>query len=188
MLHPRRLRFTLEDYFDLEQHSSVKHEYCSGEIFAMAGASLAHNHICGNLFAILRSALRGRGCNAFGSDLRIATPGGLYTYPDISVICGEVRLTEDRLESAQNPIVLVEVASEATREYDRGEKFAMYRTIPELREYVLIEQSQVAVECWRRAPDGSWASDTIADLEANLEMRSIDLAVACREIYREVFA
>lgn len=98
--------FTLADYLDIEEHSQIKHEYCNGEIFAMAGASLQHNHITSNVHAHLRRALRGTGCNAFGSDLRIATPGGLYTYPDVSVIYGKVELTVDRLGSATNPVVL----------------------------------------------------------------------------------
>lgn len=187
MLHQPQRHFTLAEYFDVEELSSIKHEYCNGEIFAMAGASLQHNHISSNVHAHLRTALRGTGCNAFGSDLRIATPGGLYTYPDVSVVCGKVELTVDRLESATNPVVLVEVLSEATRDYDRGEKFSLYKTIPTLREYVLIEQNQVSVECARKQPDGSWITETCRDIEATFEWASLSTVMSCRDVYREVF-
>jgi Uma2 family endonuclease len=135
-----RRHYALDDYFMVEQESVTKHEFLGGEITAMAGASLAHNHITSNIHARLRTALRGSGCSAFTSDLRVATPGGLYTYPDVSVICGPVALVAGRPDTATNPTLLVEVLSEATRDYDRGEKFALYKAIPSLTEYVLVEQ------------------------------------------------
>lgn len=179
--------FTLADYLDIEEHSQIKHEYCNGEIFAMAGASLQHNHITSNVHAHLRMALRGTGSNAFGSDLRVATPGGLYTYPDVSVICGKVELTADRLESATNPVVVVEVLSEATRDYDRGEKFSLYQGIPTLREYVLIEQGQVLIECFRKQPDGSWIPGMYRELDMSVDLLSISASIRAADAYREVF-
>jgi len=188
MLHRPQRHFTIAEYFDIEELSPIKHEYCNGEIFAMAGASLQHNHISSNVHAHLRTALRGTGCNAFGSDLRISTPGGLYTYPDVSVICGKVELTADRLESATNPVVLVEVLSDSTRDYDRGEKFTLYQAIATLREYVLIEQSRVLVECFRKQPDGAWVAEAYGDLDAVVKLASVSTSIVCRDVYREVFS
>jgi Uma2 family endonuclease len=125
-----RRHYSLDDYFMVELESLTKHEFYDGDIFAIAGASLSHNHITSNLHALLRAALRGTGCYAFTSDLRIATPGGLYTYPDVSVICGTVELVPGRPDTATNPVLLIEVLSEATRDYDQ---------IPILKEYLVVE-------------------------------------------------
>jgi Uma2 family endonuclease len=117
----------------------------------------ARIHISGNVLTLLRTALRGTTCNAFGSDLRISSPGGLFTYPDVSVICGQVEIVPDRPDTATNPVVLFEILSDATRGYDRGEKFELYKTIPSLREYVIIEQREVLVEQFRRSEAGLWS-------------------------------
>src|SRR5439155_22791024 len=113
-----------------------------GQIFAMAGASLQHNRITANLLSFIGPALRDRGCGDSGSDFREQAPGGLFTYPDLSAVCGEPLLIHGRPDTLTNPIVLVEVLSDATREYDRGQKFTLYKEIPALREYVLVEQDQ----------------------------------------------
>jgi len=114
--------YTVDDYFTVEEMSEVKHEYWDGEIFAMAGASVAHNAIAANVLTEFRSDLRSTPCGVYGSDLRVQTPSGLYTYPDVSVICGAAQLVPDRSDTATNPVILVEVLSEATEEYDRGDK------------------------------------------------------------------
>jgi Uma2 family endonuclease len=183
---PQR-HYSLDDYFAIETDSPIKHEYYRGEVFAMAGASVAHNHITANLLALLRNGLRGGACNAFGSDLRVCTPSGLYTYPDVVVICGPVALVEERPDTAVNPTVLVEVLSDATCDYDRGEKFTLYKTIPTFKEYVLIEQSQVLVEHHQRGQRGAWRSRTHKRLDAGLRLSSVHLELALNEIYREVF-
>ena len=183
---PQR-HYSLNDYFAIETDSPIKHEYYRGEVFAMAGASVAHNHIAANVLTLLRTGLRGGTCNAFGSDLRVCTPSGLYTYPDVMVICGAVALVEDRPDTAINPTVLVEVLSDATRDYDRGEKFTLYRTIPTFKEYLLIEQSQVLVEHHRRGQRGAWRSRTYKRLYAGIPLASVGLDLALSEIYREVF-
>lgn len=186
MSQPQR-HYTLDDYFAVEETSLVKHEYLNGEIFAMAGASLAHNDIAANVLTLLRSALRETGCRAFGSDLRVATYGGLYTYPDVSVICGKPLLVTGRPDTATNPVLLVEVLSDATRDYDRGDKLAAYRVIPSLREVLLIDQAAVAIERWRRVDDGAWTSDAATALDTVLELTAVSVALALRDVYREVF-
>src|SRR5216117_3333009 len=108
--------YSIDDYFKVEEMSAVKHEYYDGEIFAMAGASLQHNEIAANVLAELRARLRDSDCGAYGSDLRIQTTGGLYTYSDISVICGRAQLVLERSDTVVNPVILVEVLSEATEE------------------------------------------------------------------------
>src|SRR5205085_5629094 len=139
--------YNVEEYFAIEESSAIRHEFYGGEIFAMAGASLRHNRLVGNVYATLRTRLEGSPCEAFSHDLRVRTPGGLYTYPDVLVICGGIELsTDDRLDTVLNPTMLVEVLSDSTRDYDRGGKFALYRELPSLREYLLIEQTTVLVE------------------------------------------
>jgi Uma2 family endonuclease len=186
MSQPQR-HYTLDDYFAVEETSLVKHEYCDGQIFAMAGASLDHNHIAANVLMLLRTALRDTGCSAFGSDLRIATYSGLYTYPDVSVICGRPLLVTGRPDTAQNPVLLVEVLSDATRDYDRGDKLAAYRIIPSLREVLLVDQSTVAVESWRRQDESSWISSSATGLSETLTLTSVPVELPLQEIYRKVF-
>lgn len=183
---PQR-HYSLDDYFAAEESSPLKHEYYRGEIFAMAGASVAHNDISANVLSTLRIGLRGQGCRAFGSDLRIKTPGGLYAYPDVSVICGRIRLVAGRPDTATNPSILVEVLSDATRDYDRGEKFALYKAIPTLREYVLIEQAEVSVEHFVRKRGTRWSSRALTGLRSAVSFASVDLELRLADIYREVF-
>ena len=155
MARPQR-RYTRDDYFTIEAMSEIKHEFHKGEIFAMAGASAAHNEITANVLSRLRIALRRHRCRAYGSDLRVETPSGLLTYPDVSVFCGPLTFVRGRDDTVTNPILLVEVLSDATRDYDRGGKFALYKSIPTLQEYLVIEQSAVRVEQWVRSQSVRW--------------------------------
>jgi Uma2 family endonuclease len=183
---PQR-HYSLDDYFAIEADSPLKHEYYRGEVFAMAGASIAHNHVAANVLILTRTGLRGSGCSAFGSDLRVCTPSGLYTYPDGVIICDDVSLVESRPDTARNPVVLVEVVSDATRDYDRGEKFALYKTIPTFKEYLLIEQAQILVEHHQRGQRGAWRSRNYKRLDTAVGLSSVPLKLPLREIYREVF-
>jgi Uma2 family endonuclease len=186
MALPER-RYSLDDYFLVELSSPLKHEYLRGEIFAMSGASSAHNEITANVLTLLRTALRGGPCRAYASDLRVATPSGLFTYPDLAVVCGPVELIPERPDTATNPALLIEVLSHATRTYDRGQKFAAYKTLPSLKEYVLVEQDRVEVEHWHRRR-ASWTSRTVTRLSATLALPTIGIRVPLREIYRDVAA
>lgn len=184
MSQPQR-RYSLPDYFAIEMMSPVRHEFYCGEIFAMASASVEHNMITVNVLTTLQVALRRTRCNVFGSDLRIATPGGLYTYPDVSVICGKVVLVTGAPDTATNPVVLIEVLSDATRDYDRGEKFELYKTIPTLRECVLIDQQHIVVDHFRRRRD-SWIESSAAALSSKVSLRSLKVDLSVREVYRGV--
>lgn len=179
-----RRRYSLDDYFMVELESVTRHEFLGGEIFAMAGASLAHNHITSNVHALLRTRLRRGGCSAFTSDLRIATPGGLYTYPDVSVFCGAVELVAGRPDTATNPVLLVEVLSDATRDYDRGEKFELYKKIPSLTEYLTIEQEAVRIEHWHRGRRGGWTATVHTRRNALVRLNTGPVALSLADIYR----
>lgn len=180
-------RYSLDEYFAVEETSQVKNEYYDGQIFAMAGASLAHNDIAANLLSSIRPELLSHGCRAFGSDLRVQTPAGLFTYPDISVVCAEPLLIQGRPDTLTNPILLIEVLSDATREYDRGQKFALYQEIPALREYVLVEQAEPLIDTFHLA-ESRWVPRHYQGLEGDIVFESIHLTLSLKEIYRSVFA
>ena len=148
-------RWTAEEYLTLERASPDRHEFFDGEIFAMAGASFAHNLIVSNAIFALTRALGGR-CLVLPSDLRIFIPAtGLYTYADVSVICGKPEFTDQQSDTVQNPVALVEVLSPSTENYDRGKKFENARTIAHLSDYILVAQDRVLVEHYRRQ-EGGW--------------------------------
>ena len=180
--------YSLDDYFAVELHSPIKHEFYNGEIFAMAGASVAHNHITANVLGALRTALRGTPCSAFGSDLRLMTPAGLFTYPDAMVICGQIGLTRDRPDTVTNPVLLVEVLSDATRDYDQGEKFTLYKSIPTLRDYLLIEQDRVLIEHHTLGPEGVWTPAGITQLDALIDIASIPVTLPVGDVYDRVLS
>jgi len=146
-------RYSPQEYLALERVATHKSEYYRGEIFAMAGASILHNLIVGNLIACLHNALSGSGCRVYPRDLRVATPDGLYTYPDVTVMCGEHTFDDHGRDTLTNPQILIEVLSESTEAYDRGKKFELYRSLPSLRNYILVEQTSALVYCYHRQND-----------------------------------
>jgi Uma2 family endonuclease len=132
---------SVEEYLEFERASETKHEYYGGEVLAMAGASYDHNTIVGNIFATLHAQLRGKPCRVNFSDIRVPIPdSGLFTYPDLTVVCGPPQFRDERRDSLLNPKVIIEVLSPSTESHDRGKKFQHYRTIASLDEYVLIAQ------------------------------------------------
>ncbi|MCY7356026.1 MAG: Uma2 family endonuclease [Rudanella sp.] len=138
---------TVEEYLVLEEASEIKHEYMDGRIIAMAGCTLEHGSVGGNVYAELRNTLRKKPCKTYNSDTAIAISYGKYTYPDVSGVCGKTEVYPKNPRAPKNPLLLVEVVSSSTGNYDRGERFALYRQIPTFQEYVLMEQDkpQVAV-------------------------------------------
>jgi len=179
--------YSRDDYYRIEVSSPLHHEFYAGEIFAMAGGSLAHNHISANVLARLRSSLAAGPCSAFGSDLRLSTPAGLLTYPDVMVICGAIELVPGRDDEVLNPVLLVEVLSDATRRYDRGEKFEFYKSIPTFREYLLIEPKSLHVEHHSRDESGAWSSETYTAIAQEAALHSVPVVLPVDEIYRRVF-
>ena len=180
-------RMTYAQYLELERTSEVKHEYLRGEIFAMAGGSPEHARLAANVIGDLRAALRGRPCAVFTSDARVRIEvTDRATYPDVTVVCGRLEHAPDDPDSITNPVVIVEVLSDATEADDRGEKFAHYRRLASLQEYLLVSQRARRLEVYRRRDD-RWVLDE-AGAGETLHLDSIDVALAVDEIYRDPLA
>ncbi|MBC7553681.1 MAG: Uma2 family endonuclease, partial [Taibaiella sp.] len=141
--------FTVAEYLEMEQAAEEKHEYYKGEIFAMSGPKYQHVLVATNTLAALQQKLRGKPCRPLSSDMRIYIPkNSLFTYPDISVVCGEPEFLNNDEWNLLNPVVIIEVLSPSTKSYDRGDKFKLYRDIPTLKEYILIEPETVGIEAF----------------------------------------
>ena len=183
---PKKI-WTAEEYLAWERLQLEKHEFHGGELFDMAGASFEHNQIVVNVVAELRALVREKPCRVCASDLRVKVPAtGLYTYPDASVVCGRPVFEDDKLDTLLNPMLLVEVLSDSTEDYDRGTKFTNYRTIPSLRDYVLVSANEILVEYHTRKEDGSWVLREFR-AGARFRLESIDGEVAVDELYLKVF-
>ena len=173
-----------EEYLVVERAALEKHEYYQGKIFAMSGASVEHNLIFSNLFVDIGSKLKGKTCRPFGSDMRIHIPKNtLYTYPDISIICGERNLTDEQFDTVTNPSVIIELLSKSTRNYDKGEKFTLYRDIDSLREYILVDTEKIHVEKHIRNADDSWQLTDYKLLENSVMLSSVNLILLLKDIY-----
>ena len=181
-------RYTAEEYLALERVSETRHEFYRGEIFAMAGATEAHNLIADNVTFALRERLREKGCRAYSSDMRVQVkPNGLYTYPDVAAACPPIEFLDDTRDTLLNPQVIVEVLSKKTEKYDRGKKFDLYRELPALKHYVLISQAEARVDSYVRQADGvAWLMVPSAGLEATLDFPTIECRLPLAEIYRDV--
>lgn len=157
MAEPAVRRRTYQDYLDIEERALEKHEFIDGEILAMAGGTVAHADLSAQVIVALGLLVRGKGCRALSSDLRVHVPQtGLTTYADATVVCGPFLRAEHDRNAVSNPTVLVEVLSPKTEAYDRGEKFGHYRQLSTLRDYVLVSTRQILVEVYHRTDDGSW--------------------------------
>lgn len=178
--------YTIQEYLAREKAATTKSEFYRGQIFPMSGASIPHNVIVGNIFGRLYGKLDGSGCNAFGSDQRIRVPANtLDTYPDVSIICGELeRDLEDR-NAIVNPRVIFEVLSPSTESYNRGKKFDLYRDIPSLQVYVLVSQNELLVERFTRQRD-SWLLDCFKGLDDAVDFGIVNCSLTLAEIYRGV--
>ena len=178
---------TPEEYLTLERQAETRSEYLDGVIVAMAGASLSHILITGNLYYTLRSQLRGRSCSTYSGDMRVKIPAhNLYTYPDLVVVCGEPRFEATELANLLNPTLIIEVLSDSTANYDRGKKFAFYRTLPSLREYLLVAQDEYRIDYYRREADGNWFIGDAHGRDASLALTTGDCILDLAAIYEGV--
>jgi Uma2 family endonuclease len=183
----RQTFYTPEEYLAMEREAAEKSEYYSGQIYAMAGGSPEHNLIGFNIAGLLHAKLRGSPCRGFTSDQRVRIiETGLYTYPDVTVICGELQFDDARRDTLINPTLLIEVLSPSTEAYDRGEKFAHYRRIESLQEYVLIAQDQPRIERFLRQSDGTWNYRAAEGREGNLRLESVGVDLPVSEVYEGV--
>lgn len=178
---------TPEEYLAGERGSPNKSEYLQGQVFAMGDASPRHVLIVNNLVSELRSQLKQRPCSVFSSDLRImVSETGLYTYPDVVVVCDGLQFRDGFKDTVTNPILIIEVLSKSTKDYDRGEKFEHYRTIDSLKEYLLIAQDRPHVEHHLRQPDNKWLLSETSDLADAVELPTIACSLALTEICDKV--
>ncbi|MBX2965782.1 MAG: Uma2 family endonuclease [Cyclobacteriaceae bacterium] len=179
-----KTRFTAEEYLEFEKENPEKHEFFKGEISAMPGASPRHNVIFSNLFGELITKLKGSRCKPYGSDLRIYIPENtLFTYPDISVICGDIITSEVDKDTAILPTVLIEILSPSTRNYDRGDKFKLYRDIPSLKEYILVDSENILAEVWAINERGHWELREYKAQPDSLVLHSLNLNIPLADIY-----
>ena len=177
-----------DDYLRLECEAVEKHEYFYGEIRAMAGASYAHNRICMNIGSELNGQLRGKSCSVVGSDQRLQIlSGSAYVYPDVTVVCGKPEFNESRKpETLLNPTLLVEVLSESTADKDRSEKFMLYRQLPSLQQYLMLDSRTCHAELYTRQPNDYWLFMETRDPAAVLDLSSIACQVLLAEVYQGV--
>ena len=178
-------QITIDEYLLGEQESAIRHEFVAGDIFAMAGGSDRHNRISFNLASLLDRKLKGTDCEVFIADLKVKADNDTFYYPDVFVTC------EQRPQSPyfrEQPVLIIEVVSPSTRQIDRREKLKVYRLIPSLKEYVIVEQDRKHVEVHRREPDGNWTTYFFNELEqkAVVEFQSVDLSTEIGAIYDRV--
>ncbi len=171
MLKKEKKYYTPEEYLAFEETEDYKSEYYNGEIFAMAGGSANHNRIAGNFYAVLNVAFEKEPCEAFSGDMRLLVKqSGLYTYPDVVVVCGRLEFVANRTDTITNPVLIVEVFSKSTENYDRGQKFEFYRAIPTLQHYLLIDQDRVYLEHFKKTKEGWWLLKEFNELDQTLKI------------------
>lgn len=179
-------RCTPEQYLRLERKADCKSEYINGHIIAMAGASRRHNLIAGNFYREVNQQLRGRSCETYISDMRVkVSHTGLYTYPDVVIACGDIQFEDAETDTLLTPTVIVEVLSPSTEAYDRGEKFAHYRRLESLQEYILVAQDKVRIEHYVRQGE-QWVLSEASDLNDTVHLATVDCAVTLQDIYDKV--
>lgn len=180
-------RISPAEYLEWERKQETRNEYVNGEIFAMTGASRVHNLVCMNLGSALHAQLRGKPCEVYMNDMRVKVQEtGAYTYPDIVAACGEPRFEDDQVDTLLDPVLIAEVLSESTERYDRGAKFAHYRGIDAFQEYLLVAQTEMRVEHYRRREGGSWLFQEYRDPEDRIEVESLGCELRLGDLYERV--
>lgn len=176
--------YTPGEYLKLEETADYKSEYRDGEVVPMTGGTTDHNDIAGNFYAYLKIALRRKPYKVFIGDVRLWIPScKLFTYPDVMAIAGEPTFYEERSDTVTNPQMIVEVLSKSTRNYDQGDKFDFYRTIPEFQEYVLVDQYQVLVKHFSKTSEGYWLLKEYVNRTQELVLSSIEFEISLDQIY-----
>ncbi len=187
---------TAEDYLNSERTAAERHEYWDGEIYAMAGETFEHGTISVNLVGELRQHLKGKPCWTFTKDMKVRSGSdidlhkwlkGFFSYPDVFVACGELQTHDKYRDIILNPTVIIEVLSEATEAFDRGEKFRRYReNLPTLMDYILVSQTEMLVDCYQRGENGKWILSSFSGPDASWHLESIGCSLKLSEIYDRV--
>lgn len=181
------LQMTEAEYLTFERASELKHEFINGEVFAMSGASRAHNLIVINTLATLHTQLRQGDCEIYPSDMRVKIIASTrYTYPDITVVCGEPQFADNEFDTLLNPLLLIEVLSPSTEAYDRGDKFQHYRKIPSLRDTILISQATAQIDHYHLQDNGTWSLTDAEGLTATLTLEAIGCELKLADVYERV--
>lgn len=179
--------YSPEEYLELEVNSEIRHEYINGLIIPMTGGTPNHNQLAGNFYAMLNFALKRQPYQVFVTDQRLWIPSRkIHTYPDIMVVKTPLEYEEGRTDTLVNPVMIAEVLSKSTKGYDRDEKFAAYRTIPTLQEYILIDQYTMHIEQYFKTDNNQWIFSEFTDGNINLNLASISCQMTLSDIYDKV--
>ena len=180
-------RLTEAEYLAIERQAETKSEFYDGEMFAMAGARRNHNVIVTNVIRELSEQLRKGPCEVYPGDMRVkVAKTGLYAYPDVVVACSDPRFLDDEVDTLLNPTLVVEVLSESTARYVRNLKSRLYRKLPSLRQYVIVEQDEALVEVYTRSSDGEWTLKDASKLSESVTLKSIGCKLSLATIYEKV--
>ncbi len=189
-------RHSVEEYLALEREAGERHEYLDGQIYAMAGESPEHGAICTNIGGQLYAQLRGKPCQVFSKDMKVRsgpapklgqTTKGLYSYPDLTVVCGELKFHDEYRDVLLNPSVVIEVLSPATEAFDRGEKWARYQTwLPGLTDYLLVSQTKARIDHFHRRAGGEWVYSLVNSLEESLRLDSVGCVLQLADVYDRI--
>lgn len=179
--------YSPEEYLQLEELAEDKNEYHDGEIFPMTGGTINHNQIAGNFYAAIKYSDKRTGYRVFMSEVKLWIPQiRRFTYPDVMITNGQPDYFENRRDTITNPLIIIEVLSQSTKDYDRGNKFEYYRTLPSFQEYLLVSQFKVHVEHFIKTSTNQWLLSEYAQLEAKLELNTIPVVITLADIYDEV--
>jgi len=178
---------SVEEYLNIEQESNSKYEYHNGHIYAMAGGTINHGLICGNIFGEIRAKLKEKDsdCKAINSEIKLHIEKlNKYIYLDTMVICGDIKTSDDLPNAVTNPILIVEVLSKSTADYDRGDKFFFYQKIASLQEYILIEQDKKQIDIYTRKKN-LWKISRITSINKILQISSLNIKINLNDIYQD---
>lgn len=192
-----QIRYTEDQYLSMEREADERHEYLDGQIYAMAGESPEHGAICTNLTGEIRNQLKGTRCQAFSKDMKVRSgplprrrysQKGLYSYPDLVVVCGELQFPDENRDVLINPKVIIEVASPSTAAFDFGEKFRRYRTFnPSLTDYLIVAQNRPSIEHFARQENGQWViAASVVEMTESVHIASVNCALQLAEVYDRV--
>ncbi|MEH1851820.1 MAG: Uma2 family endonuclease [Nostoc sp.] len=186
-LETQKIYYTPEEYLEIEEKAEYKSEYRDGEIVPMTGGTTNHNKIAGNFYAYLKFGLRGKNYDVYIGDVRLWIPRyRQHTYPDVMMIEGQPIYTGTSTTTVMNPMLIAEVLSKSTKNYDQGDKFLYYRSIPEFKEYILIDQYQYHVMQYIKTAENQWSFTELEDESATLSLQTVDFQIELRDLYEQV--
>lgn len=181
-----KINITPEEYLIFERQADERHEFVEGIIYAMSGASRAHNIITVNIASAFNNQFKGRNCNVYASDMRVKVNQTDYTYPDIVAVCGESELEDEHFDTLLNPTIIIEVLSKSTERYDKSKKADLYRTLDTVQDYILVAQSQYYIEHYQRQNQHQWLLTVLTDINQTLVLKSVDTKISVQDIYDKV--